>query len=175
MAFGIDDGLAAAAAAISLTDTVVRTVKAYRKKGLEMDIEQLIEEVGLTALRWLDEADIALSQFERTLVEKGVDVNKSLQEIIMSTPIWRPFEQHRLKQFRRSFNALAEATYNAIDDIAALLRCRDQTGDMGIAVVESAEHKHKLHGHLLDARSINIAIELLRAELLHQKKALMNA
>ncbi len=32
MAFGIDDVLMSAAAGISLTDTVVRTIEAYRKK-----------------------------------------------------------------------------------------------------------------------------------------------
>ena len=173
MAFGIDDALATAAAGISLTDTVVKTVKAYRKRGLEIDIEQLIEEVRITALQRIDEADSALTQFERTLMEKDVDLNQSLQELISSTPIWRPFEEHRLKRFRRSFNALADATYNATDDIAALLRCRDQTGDMGIAVVESAKHKHELHAQLLEARTFKDSINLLRSALLRHKEALL--
>lgn len=175
MAFGIDDGLAAAAAAISLTDTVVRTVKAYQKKGLEIDIERLIEEVRITALQRIDEADISLVQFERTLFEKGVDLDKSLQEIISSTPIWKPFEEHRLKRFRSSFNALADATYNATDDIAALLRCRGKTGEMGSAVVASAESKQGLRAKLLYAKSAKEAINLLRDELLRQKEALMSA
>jgi hypothetical protein len=62
MAFGIDDALMAAAAGISLTDTCVRTVKAYRKKGIHIDIELLIEEVRVTALQRIDEADLALAQ-----------------------------------------------------------------------------------------------------------------
>jgi hypothetical protein len=51
MAMGIDDALAAAAAGISLTDTCVRTIKAYRKQGKDLDIERLIEEVRITALQ----------------------------------------------------------------------------------------------------------------------------
>jgi hypothetical protein len=50
VAFGIDDVLMAVATGISLTDTCVRTVKAYRQKGIELDIERLIEEVRVTAL-----------------------------------------------------------------------------------------------------------------------------
>ena len=70
MAFGIDDALATAAAGINLTDTVVKTIKEYKIRGQDIDIEQLIEEVRLTALHKLDEADFALARFERTLVEK---------------------------------------------------------------------------------------------------------
>ena len=172
MALGIDDALAAAAAGISLTDTVVQTVKRYQKKGAQLDIERLIEEVRITALERIDEADRALAQFERTLVEKGVDLNKSLTEVITSTPWWRPDEEHRLKRVRRSFNALADATYSATDDIAALVRCREQTQEMGIAVVESAKTKHDLHERLLGAKSVKEAIAMLRTELVRNKQAL---
>ena len=67
MAFGIDDALMAAAAGISLTDTVVQTVQRYRKKGGQLDIELLIEEVRVTALERLNAADDALAQLEQTL------------------------------------------------------------------------------------------------------------
>ena len=80
----------AGAAGISLADTVVQAVAKYRKKGLHVDIERLIEEVRVTALQRLDEADLGLAQFERTLVEKGVDLNKSLQEVIEATPLVAP-------------------------------------------------------------------------------------
>lgn len=173
MALGIDDALAAAAAGISLTDTIVKTVQSYRKKGAHLDIELLIEEVRVTALQRIDEADRALTQFERMLIEKDVDLDKTLQEAINSTPWWRPAESHRLKRIRRSFNMLADAAYDASDDVAALLRCRDQTGDMGIAVVESATMKHELGAQLLDAGSVKNAIELLRARLLQHKVLLM--
>jgi hypothetical protein len=172
MAFGIDDALFAAAAGISLTDTVVKTVKAYRKKGDEIDIELLIEEVRVTALQRIDEADLALGQLERTLKEKGVDLEMTLQEVIDSTPILHPFEDHKLKRIRQSFNALADATYGASDDIAALVRCRGQTRAMGIAVGESARSKHKLLAELLDAKSVKAAIEMLRSELVRHKAAL---
>lgn len=173
MAFGIDDALAAAAAGISLTDTCVRTVQAYRKRGVPLDIERLIEEVRLTALQRIDEADLALVQFERTLVEKNVDLKKTLQDAIAGTGFFHPFEAHRLKRIRRSFNALADATYGATDDIASLVRCRDITSPMGAAVVESAKAKHHLHSQLLNAGSIGEAIGLLRAELTRHKTALM--
>jgi len=80
MALGIDDALNAAAAGISLTDTVVRTVKAYHKKGVQLDIERLIDEVRITALQRLDEADQSLAQLERTLKEKGVDLGKPFKK-----------------------------------------------------------------------------------------------
>ena len=172
MAFGIDDALTTAAAGISLADTVVQTVKAYRKKGVHLDIERLIEEVRITALQRLDEADLALTQLERTLVEKGVNLDMTLQQAIASTSWWRPDEAHRLKRIRRSFNTLADATYSAADDIASLVRCRDQTKEMGIAVVDSAKAKHELNSRLLNAKSVKAAIDLLRNELVRHKKAL---
>jgi hypothetical protein len=94
MAFGIDDALMAAAAGISLTDTCVRTVKAYRKKGVHIDIERLIEEVRITALQRIDEAGLALAQLERTLAEKGVKMDRTLQEAISATSVFSPFEAH---------------------------------------------------------------------------------
>jgi hypothetical protein len=172
--FGIDDALMAAAAGISLTDTVVKTVQSYRQKGVELDMERLIEEVRITQLERIDEADRALAQFERTLLEKGVNLNETLEVAIKSTPMSRPFEGHRLKRYRKSFNALADAAYDAGDDIAALARCKGQTKEMGIAVVESAEVKHELHSRLLNAKSVKVAIDLLRAELLRQKEILVS-
>jgi hypothetical protein len=172
MAFGIDDILMAAAAGISLTDTCVQTVKAYRKKGVPIDIELLIEEVRVTALQRINEADLALAQFERTLLEHKVDLNKTLQETIATTPFWNPFEAHRLKRIRKSFNMLADATYNATDDIASLVRCRDQTSPMGQAIVQSSKAKHDLHSRLLNAKSVKESIQLLRDELEGHKKAL---
>jgi hypothetical protein len=173
MAFGIDDALMTAAASISLTDTCAQVVKAYRKKGVQLDIERLIEEVRLTALQRIDEADLALAQLERTLLERQVDISKTLQDVIAATSIWHPFEAHRLKRIRRSFNALADATYSAMDDIASLVRCRDQTAEMGVAVVESAARKHNFHRKLLEATSVKDAIGLLRSELTAHKNALM--
>lgn len=173
MAFGIDDALTTAAAGISLTDTVVQTVKRYRKKGGQLDIERLIEEVRITALERLDVADRALVQLERTLHEKGIDLGLRLRDVIDSTPFWQPFEQHKLKRIRDNFNALADAAYSASDDIAALVRCKDQTKEMGIAVVESAKSKHELHSRLLNAKSVKEAIDTLRAELVRHKHALI--
>jgi hypothetical protein len=173
VAMGIDDALAAAAAGISLTDTCVKTVQSYRKQGKDLDIERLIEEVRITALERMDEADLALAQLERTLVERGVSLDRTLQDVIESTPFWQPFEAHRLKRIRKSFNALADATYSATDDIASLVRCKDQTRPMGAAVAESAKTKHDLHAKILNAKSVGQAISLLRTELTRHKTALM--
>src|SRR5438132_12253349 len=172
MAFGIDDALMTAAAGISLTDTVVRTREAYRDEGKDLEIELLIEEVRITALERMDDADQALAQLRRTLTERKVDLDKTLEETIAGTGFWRPFEAHRLKRIRRSFNALADAAYSAVDDIASLVRCRENTQPMGISVVESAKTKHDLHIRLLHAKSINEAIDLLQEELTRQKKIL---
>lgn len=172
MALGIDDALMIAAAGISLTDTCVRTIEAYRKKGVHLDIELLIEEVRVTALQRIDDADEALSQLRRTLKEREVDLDKPLQETIRAMRFWHPYEAHRLKRIRRSFNALADAAAGAVDDIAALVQCREQTSEMGQAVVASAKAKHDLHHDLLHARSVNQAIDILQAELTHQKALL---
>jgi hypothetical protein len=100
-------------------------------------------------------------------------MDRTLLETISATRFWHPFEAHRLKRIRSSFNALADATYSATDDIASLVRCRDQTSEMGVAIVDSAKTKHELHSRLLGARSVKDAIDLLRAELKRHKNALM--
>jgi len=172
MAFGIDDALLAAAAGISLTDTCVKTIKSYQKKGTPLDIERLIEEVRVTALQRIDDADLALVQLERTLEEHGVSLNMTLTEVISKTSFWKPFEAHRLKRIRRSFNELADAIYEAIDDIASLVRCREQTYEMGHAVVESADSKRKLLDNLSNSGSVKNSIDLLQGELRRHKAAL---
>jgi len=172
MAFGIDDALAAAAAGIELTNTVVETIKKYRKKGKDVDLELLIEEVRVTALQRIDNADMALKRFETMLVDRQVDINRKITDVIAETSMWRPFEQHRLKQIHQSFNDFSDSVYSAGDDIAALLRCRGKTEEMGAAVVESAKKKRALREGLLYAPSLKRAIEILREELVRQKAAL---
>jgi hypothetical protein len=173
MAFGIDDALAAAAAAINLTDTVVETIKRCRREKKDQDLELLIEEIRITALKRIDDADFALVQFERLIAEsKKVDINKRIADVIADTPFWRPFQQYRLSQIQKNINALSDSIYSAGDDIAALLRCRGKVEDMGIAVVETAKRKHELHARLLHAKSLKEAIDLLRAELVRHKEAL---
>jgi hypothetical protein len=98
MAFGIDDALSAATGGIKLTDTIVEIVKRYRKTDKDPDLELLVEEIRLTALRRIDEADLALAQFERTLIDAKVNIDKRLQDVIAETPFWRPFQQHRPSQ-----------------------------------------------------------------------------
>ncbi len=95
-----------------------------------------------------------------------------IHDTIATTSFWRPFESHRLKRIRRSFNALADAAYSSIDYIASLVRCRENTQPMGNAVVDSAKTKQDLQLRLLHAKSINGAIDLLQDELTRQKKML---
>jgi len=172
MAFGIDDALSLATGGIKITETVVETINRYRKSKLDYDLELLLEEVRVTALRRIDEADLALTQFERTIVEKKVDIDQRLRDVIAKTPFWQPFEQHRLSQIQKQFNQFSDRIYGAVDDIAALVRCRQETGEMGAAIVASAEMKHDLHAKVLGAKSLREAIELLRAQLKRHKAAL---
>ena len=98
MAFGIDDLLMTAAAGINLCDTLVRTVR----NNMESDsvnpgeLEALLNEVKANAIASINDANAALNKFERTLVERGADINKPLHVLIQETPMWRPFESFRL-------------------------------------------------------------------------------
>jgi len=172
MAFGIDDALTTAAAGISLTDTIVKIIKSYNEEDQDPDFEMLLEEVRVTSLKKIDEADLQLNQFERMLIDKGINIDSKLSDVIAATPFWKPFEQRQLSQLRRRFNEFSDSIYSAGDDIAALARCRDKTKNMGISVVESARDKHDLHMKLLNATSLRDAIELLRQQLVKYKATL---
>jgi hypothetical protein len=171
MAYGIDDVVTAVIGVVKLTDTIVTIVKKYREKKQSVDLEQLLQEVRVTALGRIDEADMALTRFERTLIEKHIDINKRLLDVIADTPFWQPFEQHRLTQVQKTFNALSDALYSAGDDIAALARCREQTGTMAEAVIKSAYAKHELAEKVLHS-SLRDSINLFRHKLVEHKAAL---
>lgn len=171
MAFGIDDGIAAAAAAINLTSTMVDVVKKYRKDP-NLDIELLIEQVRVEALKRIDQADSALADFETLLKQKGVDLNMDLDEVIASTSFFNAIEQMKLRRFRKSLQALSDGIYDAADDISALVRCKDQTRKFGEAVVETAPLKHMFLQSILNAKSLSQKISILRKELLRHKKML---
>ncbi|MBV8979134.1 MAG: hypothetical protein JOZ13_17320 [Alphaproteobacteria bacterium] len=173
MAFGIDDALMVAAAGISLTDTIVETIKRNKKEKKDYDLELLIEQARVTALERIDAADLALIQFERMMADK-VDIKKPLSRVIAETPPWKPWESFRLKQMQKSFNYMWDSIYCAGDDIAALLRCRQHDEQMGIAVVESTGAKRDLHERLLAAPSLKEAISILRTRLEEHKKALLS-
>jgi hypothetical protein len=172
MAFGIDDALTTAAAGISLADTVVEIIKRYRSREIDADLEILIEEIRIEALKRINEQDLALSQFERMLVEKHIDIGRRISDVIAATPFWQPFEQRRLSQVRKRFNEFADSIYSAGDDIAALARCRGETEAMGMGVVESAREKHRLNSELLGADSLHDAIKILRKQLAKYKATL---
>jgi hypothetical protein len=169
MAFGIDDALTAATAGLKFTETLVDLVKRYRGVKPDHDLEELLGEVRNTALSRINDADLALTQFERTLVERGVDLRMRMSDVISHTTHWRPFEQYRVGQIHKRFNEFADSVYCAIGDIAALARCRGQTEDLGLAVVQSTRAKHAFQEKLLNAGSLKEQIELLRSQLLQQK------
>ena len=175
MAFGIDDALTTAAAGISLTDTIVEIIKRYHKKDLDTDFELLLEEVRVSAIKKIDEADLALMQFERMLLDRNINIGRRLSDVIAATPFWNAVEQRRLSQIRIRFNEFADSIYSAGDDIAALARCRHDTKEIGISVVESTKEKHRLHEELLHAKSLREAIELLRSQLAKYKAALLDS
>jgi len=172
MAFGIDDALMTAAAGISLTDTIVETIKKYRAKKIDYDFEQLIGEVKVSMLKRIDDADFALMQFERMLVDRGVDLNMSLADVIAKTSFWKPWEQRRLAQIRETLNNFSNTVYASGDDIAALARCKDQIREMGMSIVQTINSKHQLHQNLLNAKSLKEAIEILRNRLADYKNTL---
>lgn len=174
MAFGIDDALSAAAAGLNLTDTIAQTVQDYRKKKKPADLELLLEQVRLTALERLDAADVALTKFERMLKDKGISTDNHLTDVIAETPFWKPWEQHNLSQIQKAFNCLWDSIYAASDDVAALVRCREDTGVMGMAVVESAKRKHQFNKKLLESPSLKKSLSLLRDKLMELKTALLN-
>jgi hypothetical protein len=172
MAFGIDDALAAAAGGIKLTTTIVAVIQRYRKAHVDLDLDLLLKEVQITAVKRIDDADLALSQFERMLLDRRINIDRRLADVVADTPFWQPFEQHRLSQIQKRFNEFADSIYCATDDIAALVRCHQQTQEMGSAIVESINAKHQLHAALLDAPSLRRAIALLRSRLAEHKAAL---
>ncbi len=173
MAFGIDDTLTAAKSAVVLGDTLIQTIKKYRKSGQDPDIELLIEEIRIAALRRIDEADHELNQIERTLSEREVNLDRPLVDVISDTSWWRPFESYRMKQVHKRFGALQDLAYSSIDDIAALVRCKDQVRDMGQAVVESSYNKQEFQKSIVNASTVRETIDVLRRLLSNQKEALM--
>lgn len=174
MALGIDDALMAAAAAISLGNTLVEVTADYKRRNASVDVQKLLDEVTITARSKLDDADRALRDFEIDLRKRDVDLSMSLANVIEKTAMWKVWETMRLRRYRDAFQSLSNAAYDASDSIAALARCkgRDDEQVLGQAVVKSAIAKHKLHRDVVNASSVGQAIELLRAELARQKKVL---
>jgi hypothetical protein len=173
MAIGIDDVLTLAKSALGPLGTIVETINAIKRKNPDKDIEQLIREAETSLVRRLAEAELALAQFERTLVEKGVNLDKPLGQVIAETAWWEPFEAYRMKNIRGEFHSLEDTAYNSVDDVAALLRCKGKTALMGEAVVQTAEAKHKFHKSMLEAPSVKAAIEILRKQFAEQRAALL--
>src|SRR5690348_1584585 len=143
MAIGIDDAVGAAAAGISLADTLVEIIRKYRAEKKNYDLAQLIDAVRLTALSRLKEIDHALDDFEQMLKGREVDLSKPISDIVNETPFWKPFEQHRLSQIQKRFREFLGAISASTDDIAALVRCHGQTEEMGRAAANTVRTKRQ--------------------------------
>ena len=165
MAFGIDDTLTTAAAGISLADTIVSVIKNYRGGSEDIDIETLIDQVRIEAMRRINVADGALAAFENLIHEKNVDIDLSMIEAIKNTSMWNWRQRYVLKSINRQFSEFHKSVYDAIDDVAALVQCKGQTLNFGSAVAESARRKSHFQEHFLSARTLREKINILRGEL----------
>lgn len=105
-------------------------------------------------------------------MDRKVDLTKRLSDVVANTPFWRPFEQYRLGEWHKRFNELSDSIYRATDGIAALLRCRERTQDMGMAVIDSMQTKQEWNAKLMYAGSVKEAIDLLRSKLTEHRQAL---
>jgi glycyl-tRNA synthetase beta subunit len=175
MAFGIDDAISAAAAGVSLADTLVETIKKYKAEKKDYDLEQLIDAVRGTALSRLKEIDAALDEFEQMLKRREIDLSQTIEHVIGLTPFWKPFEQHRLAQIQRRFCEFLGAISASTDDIAALVRCHGQTSQMGMAVVNTVKTKRQFRDQVNNAKSMGEAFVRLRKEIDRQRVMLSNA
>lgn len=172
MAFGIDDVLMAAAAAISLGDTLVKVVRSNSYKPGEM--HALLSEVRTEAIKRIDEAHVALNQFEATLRDKGINLKLSLSEVISQTPFWRPFESYRLSRAKKSLDYMGNTLFRSSEDVTALVRCMNDISETRSAVVESSYDKHNFQQQFMGAPSVGEKISLARQKLDELRDALAN-
>lgn len=172
MAFGIDDVLATAASGINLCDTLVRIVKSNAKNSKSLEVEALLFEVRAEAVKKINEAQIALNEFERTLTDRGIPLDNSLRDIIRETSFWRPYERFKLSQIKRDLDHFGDCVFRSSDDIAALMRCVGDVEKTGLAVIESSEAKHEFNQRLLYSQSVSETLEILRNKLTEQKTTL---
>jgi hypothetical protein len=164
--------LKAVTTALNLTDTVVQTVRSYRNDADDLSFTLLIEQVRVETLKGLDEADRTLRDFERVLDDSGINMDMTLEDVIGLTPWWRPDQAYRLKRMRSTFNNLADAAYDASDDIAALARCRNYAGLTHAPAREHLDSARAFQQQLQDTTSLRGQIDLLRTKLDNYKATL---
>ena len=173
MAFLVDDLLATAAAGINLSDTLVRVVRNNSRVKGPGEIEALLTEVRIEAVSRIDDAHSALNRFEQLLIEKGVDLDRGLNEIIAETPFWNVPENYKLNRAKKSLDSFADSTFRAFNDIAALVRCLGVTEPTGRAAVESAGVKHDFNRAFVLSETVGEKIGLLRRQLDVQREELV--
>jgi hypothetical protein len=172
MPYGIAELLSIATGTVKAADTLTTIVKRYQKKQSNSELAALLQAVKQTAVTRVEEADQALTQFERALKDKGIDMSTSLAEAIDKTPLWRPFEIYQLRQLKKRFDASTDSIGSSIDDIDALVRCQENTSDMRQALVESLKAKREFEQRMLNSSSIKESIEILREEIEKQRLSL---
>jgi hypothetical protein len=163
MAFGIDDVLTTATTAINLGDTLVKVMKGNFHGHAEM--RSLISEVREELYTRLEEAHVALNRFERTLVDRNVDLSLSLQDVIAQTPFWRPFESYRIGRCKRALDNMADTIFRSTEDITSLARCLSDTDSAGRAIVDSASTRNEFQRKFISANSVQEKIDLVRDQL----------
>jgi hypothetical protein len=173
MTIGIDQAVTIAAGTAKAADTLSKIVKRYEKHKGNSELAALLVAVKQTAMARIDEADQALTQLERTLREKGIDMSKPLSESIENIPFWRPVESYRLSQLKKRFDASTDSISSSIDDIAALVRCTEETTDLQHAAIESLRAKRDFDQKMLNSKSIAESIDLVREEITRQKTSLI--
>jgi hypothetical protein len=173
MTIGVDQAVTLAVGTVQAADTLSKIVKRYEKKKGNSELAALLVAVKQTAMARIDEADQALTQLERTLRDKHIDMSKPLSESIENIPFWRPFESYQLSQLKKRFDASTDSISSSIDDIAALARCNEDTDDIQNAALESLRAKRDFDQKMLNSKSIAESIDLLRQEITKQKISLI--
>ena len=169
---GIGEALSIATGTVKAAETLTTIVKRYQQQKGNAELAALLQAIRQTAVTRVEEADQALTQFERTLKDRGVDTSTSLAEAIDKTPFWQPVEIYQLKQLKKRFDASTDSIGSSIDDIDALVRCQDNTSDMRQALIESLKAKREFEQRMLNSASIKESIEILREEIRKQRLSL---
>ncbi len=169
--YGVLELLSAATATAKAADAVAKVAERYRQRQ-NVEIETLLTSVRTEAIARINEADFALTEFERALTEKGIDFSKTLATTIRENPSWSPAEWFHLRQLKWRLEGFTKSIGNSIDDIAALARCKDDAKDIAEAEIESFDAARNFGQSINSATSVKDAIALLRDELRKQRTAL---
>jgi len=170
--YGVLELLSAATATAKAADAVAKVAERYRQRP-NTEIEALLTSVKTQAVARINEADNALSEFDRALNDRGIDLSKTLATAIRENRSWSPVDWFYMRQLKWRLEGLTKSIGNSIDDIAALARCLDDNPkDITEAEIEAFDAARSFSQSITSATSVTQAIALLRAELRKQRIAL---